>query len=393
MKKQLIIGLVVATIVILIVFIAFSSNAFPSIAPSNVNADSDNDGLSNDREAILGTDPQKSDTDNDGIADGDEVGNGTSPVDYDSDGDGLSDGKEVELKTHPNDIDSDDDGLEDGYEVNSFHTDPLKMDTDGDRLNDKEEETQRTNALVAGSDDDGSSDYDEIYVRRTDPLIPDVSLTLTLQDSETSKLVSGVTVYLDGKVMGSTTQQGTILLNTVSIGKHLVSISYEGFGNIEVGYVDAEKNSNALSLLVNMPNPKLSATLSMREWLSGFNEIGEATVTVANQGQITSKNTMALVMVYDVEDHAVISQDLVRVGSVAIGEMASKKSSQLDTSYWHDEKTIAIIIDGSDYISEINLSTSISSAGSFADDLAREALAYLADHPEIIGKIVAIFLV
>lgn len=61
-------------------------------------ADSDEDGLSDDEEAELGTDPNNPDTDGDGVNDGDEVDCGTDPLDpndycgKDDDDDGSSGG-------------------------------------------------------------------------------------------------------------------------------------------------------------------------------------------------------------------------------------------------------------------------------------------------------------
>ncbi|MEI7850783.1 MAG: hypothetical protein WCH86_03040 [Kiritimatiellales bacterium] len=43
--------------------------------------DSDNDGLSDAKEASLGTDPNKADSDGDGMSDGDEIAYGTNPLD------------------------------------------------------------------------------------------------------------------------------------------------------------------------------------------------------------------------------------------------------------------------------------------------------------------------
>ncbi len=64
--------------------------------------DSDGDGLTDWREAGLGTDPFDSDSDDDGLSDGEEVGTyGTDPLDADSDGDGLSDGWEVDHQKDP----------------------------------------------------------------------------------------------------------------------------------------------------------------------------------------------------------------------------------------------------------------------------------------------------
>jgi hypothetical protein len=49
--------------------------------------DDDDDGLTNDEEEELGTDPDDPDSDDDGINDGDEVDNGTDPLDANDPGD------------------------------------------------------------------------------------------------------------------------------------------------------------------------------------------------------------------------------------------------------------------------------------------------------------------
>ncbi len=77
------------------------------------------------------------DDDNDGLIDQAEPYVGTDPLNPDTDGDGILDGAE----------DSDGDGLSDGAEATTYFTDPLKSDTDGD----------------------GFGDYVEVYVT-TDPL-------------------------------------------------------------------------------------------------------------------------------------------------------------------------------------------------------------------------------
>src|SRR5262249_25893953 len=58
--------------------------------------DSDNDGLCDAFERIIGTNPMVADTDGDGLNDGIEVLQiGTNPTDIDTDSDGISDGVEV----------------------------------------------------------------------------------------------------------------------------------------------------------------------------------------------------------------------------------------------------------------------------------------------------------
>jgi hypothetical protein len=63
--------------------------------PPDAGLDTDGDGLPDDRELELGTDPKNPDSDGDGLNDGDEIDFGSDPNNPDSDGDGFTDGEEV----------------------------------------------------------------------------------------------------------------------------------------------------------------------------------------------------------------------------------------------------------------------------------------------------------
>lgn len=98
---------------------------------ATVQGDSDNDGLSDIEEMLLGTDPHNPDTDGDGLSDGQEAKvYGTDPRNRDTDGDLLTDGDEVNrYRTDPKNPDSDGGGVRDGVEVDRG-TNPLDPSDD-----------------------------------------------------------------------------------------------------------------------------------------------------------------------------------------------------------------------------------------------------------------------
>ena len=159
---------------------------------SEETCDDDGDGLTNEQETTIGTNPNDADSDDDGVLDGTEPSFGT-----DSDGDGL---------INALDPDSDDDGLYDGTElglgcgnaatnVAAMHcipdgdggattTDPLDPDTDNGGIPDGAEDINLNGVIDAGegdpndpadddnppvdTDGDGLTDVTEIQIG-TDP--------------------------------------------------------------------------------------------------------------------------------------------------------------------------------------------------------------------------------
>ncbi|HJQ97615.1 MAG TPA: thrombospondin type 3 repeat-containing protein, partial [Candidatus Polarisedimenticolaceae bacterium] len=139
--------------------------------------DTDGDGLSDDDEAIYGTNPNDPDTDDDGLLDGFEVTYGFNPLvpgeqGLDPDGDGLTNLDEQTYHANPLDADTDDDGLGDLQEV-GVSTDPRLPDTDGDGLTDGEEvNVYGSNPTVVDTDGGGVDDGNEVHRDHTDPLNP-----------------------------------------------------------------------------------------------------------------------------------------------------------------------------------------------------------------------------
>jgi len=96
----------------------------------------------------------------------------------DADNDGLPDDLEMELGTDPNDPDTDGDGVTDGVEVFVLESDPLAPDIDDDGLNDSEEESLGTDPNEADTDRDGTDDPDD-----AEPLAPSDALLKAREDA------------------------------------------------------------------------------------------------------------------------------------------------------------------------------------------------------------------
>lgn len=246
--------------------------------------DTDGDGLPDEIEKYIGTDPLKKDTDGDGLTDYDELFKTyTNPTIYDTDENGISDGKEdpdkdglnnieeIENKTDCRNEDTDNDGLIDGDEVKVYNSDPLKVDTDGDELTDYEEcfktitdptlyDTDhdgisdgeedfdldsltnleemhyQTNCRNSDTDYDGLSDYDEINTYHTNPLKADTDGD-TLCDGDDVALGFDPTLP-DTDFNGildcdeKTVQTLTVNVDDNNNPIESISVSFKGTGNI-----------------------------------------------------------------------------------------------------------------------------------------------------------------
>ncbi|NPD88777.1 MAG: hypothetical protein HGN29_08625 [Asgard group archaeon] len=177
---------------------------------NTIDLDSDNDGLWDFEEEIIGTSKNNFDTDTDTISDGLEVNQYilnplnpdvgtdsdddglsniievdnyyTNPLNPDSDGDSISDGDEVlQYSTNPLSGDSDNDGMPDSYEILYDSLDPNDSDDaledgDNDNLNNIDEMAWGTNPENPDSDGDGLLDGDEIMKYFTNPNLQDADV-------------------------------------------------------------------------------------------------------------------------------------------------------------------------------------------------------------------------
>lgn len=148
--------------------------------------DTDNDGLSDDKEnGLPSCDPNDPDTDNDGLSDKFELQvTKTDPSLPDTDAEGLSDFTEWLLKTNPLEPDTDIDGLTDFEEVILYRTDPFSRDTDSDGLTDYFEITNSWNITGVTPSVTEVRIGNTVFNNHTDPLNPDTDNDLLLDGQE-----------------------------------------------------------------------------------------------------------------------------------------------------------------------------------------------------------------
>lgn len=187
-----------------------------------VMQDSDNDGLNDSLENMIGTNPNNPDSDGDGFNDGVEYNAGSDPNDPnstpnadagvmydsgfpDSDGDGLDDNLEGMIGTNPNVADTDGDGFNDGFEHNNGYN-PL----------DRNDNPNTRDAGVADSGYDAGQTMDAGNCAPTALAGPDLELlanvSYCLNFSDNNNLVPGscgsTSIWASGP-QGSHDQNGT----------------------------------------------------------------------------------------------------------------------------------------------------------------------------------------
>ena len=228
--------------------------------------DLDEDKLTNIEEFNLKTNPINKDTDGDRLLDGDEVKKFfTNPLVYDeidmtidSDEDGLFDGLERILGTNESDPDTDSDGLSDYHEYFVQRTNSLEVDTDENGLSDAEEDSDKdglnnleeyinkTNPFEADTDCDGLSDYDEVNIYKTNPTLEDTDGDTLLDGDEIKIGLDPLNQYTftdihDSKyIINQLIQPSEIPEINTEDNVYELSINVAGCGNIKDNLVATE---------------------------------------------------------------------------------------------------------------------------------------------------------
>jgi hypothetical protein len=157
--KMIIIGVAVFLVAIAVAWAVYNFAVIPRLG-----GDIDGDNINNNEAASLPTADINNGNINkntNAVVTNQNINIPIKPVD--TDGDGLSDEDEATLGTNPNLLDTDGDGLTDQAEAIRYKTDPKLEDTDGDGLNDQQEViTYKTDPRNTDSDGDGYSDGQEV---------------------------------------------------------------------------------------------------------------------------------------------------------------------------------------------------------------------------------------
>ena len=268
--------------------------------------DTDNDGLTDEFEKVIGTDPRSGDTDGDGLSDCIEIemlgtdplmfdtdANGVSDGDEDFDGDGLSNKEECQYQTNICEKDTDGDGLTDYEEISIYFTNPLLADTDKDGLKDSSEIRLGTDPGNEDSDGNGIKDGEELFTQNVlqsnyqaslfedNAAIPEISIT-SKGDVNEQVTVTEYTGHLKGdereyvgkviEIRDSKMESGEL---TFTIGKDYDSSTING---LLICYNDGE-NTTPLESMIDEERGSIRCDLTgdgiyfvvnVVEWLASY---------------------------------------------------------------------------------------------------------------------------
>jgi hypothetical protein len=194
----------------------------------------------------------------------------------DADNDGLSDEDETRLGTDPNDPDSDDDGLKDGPEIHTYNTDPPDADSDDDTYSDSAE---------VAADSNPNDKFDT----------PQTPLAITITTPENNHLTNATQVHIQGTVDSRTTSikiddvvatlTGTTFTANVPIkegNNTLTGIARTAAGKVGTASVTVLRDTTPPNVVVESPTAGQIVTTPTIAVVGTVNDIVTGTVNQEN---------------------------------------------------------------------------------------------------------------
>jgi hypothetical protein len=214
-------------------------------------------------------------------------------------------------------------------------------------------------------------------------------VTLQITDNETDEAVGLADVYVDGELKGRTTQSGRLDVD-LSPGRYRVGIEVAGVNGRIEEYITVGENDEEVSLVVDLPNPVFLAGMKVGThrnwWQLWLDEVGDAEVTLANMGEMSSENTMAVLFVYFEDDLAVpVATRVLNFGNIAPGDQVVRRVDDMyEFRNIKSERAIIVVFDGWKYTpnGEVIGGEVTVPMGELAQ-LVSSALDYLQQHPEV----------
>ena len=223
------------------------------------------------------------------------------------------------------------------------------------------------------------------------------TITLSVHDTETGLSIIEMDVYVDGELRGTTSRDGELVIENILPGHHTVGLDVPGYTGMVNKYVEVGTQEK-IPLDIDAPNPVFVVGVEARSYLSGFSgELGEVKVTLSNVGEVNSKGTQVLVLVYREDDlTAPIASKVLGFPSLVPtqhgGESEERKWTAIDAFvYGPSEIVVVVIYDGWRYTPQNEQVVNQAKVpSSIVAEIAYSVGQYLKEHPEEVISIAKI---
>jgi len=221
------------------------------------------------------------------------------------------------------------------------------------------------------------------------------TITLTVNDEETGLPADGIDIYIDDVKKGTTTQNGELVIEDILPGRHKVGLDVPSYTQMVERYIDVGMQES-VSLAIDMPNPEFSVSVRNLGDYGFPDRRFDVEVTLKNMGDVPSKDTTAIILVYHGSDdfQSVKDSAMLDFGDMAGGGLSrSEEFTNLDFDYWNGTRVFVVVVDRWEYTPQSGtIVAEVSTEEALLLQLGRQAWQYMEEHPEIVGKIASMFL-